>query len=93
MPNEILRTLEQLHAELSANPQLDAKTVASLRALIAEIPPAIERSEAGRQSTTGDSPKDLSERLETLITGFEVRHPQLTATLTKIANGLADLGI
>ena len=93
MSNEILKTLEQLHAELAKHPQLDAKTIDSLRTLIAEIPAAIENSEAGTQTTTSGPPRDLSERVQELITGFEVRHPQLTATLTKIADGLADLGI
>ncbi len=93
MSNEILKTLEQLHAELAKHPQLDAKTIESLRTLIAEIPAAIENSEAGTQTSTSGPPRDLSERVQELIAGLEVRHPQLTATLTKIADGLADLGV
>lgn len=92
MSQELMRQLEHLHAELARQSSLDPETEKSLRALLAEIPAALEKSRLER-TEGGGSNADVAERLQQLVLGFEARHPQLTATLTRFASGLADLGI
>lgn len=93
---ELLRTLEKLHSELSQNPQLDEGTLQSMRAIVNEIQLSIansvnDKSEASPKIQT-ETPF-FTERLQDLITRFEARHPQITATLSNIADRLTDMGI
>jgi hypothetical protein len=77
--------LEQLRTELAAS-ELDDKTHAQLRSLVADIERAIESDE---DST--DEP--LSEQVEDLVLKFEADHPQLTSALNQVAVALSNLGI
>lgn len=40
-----------------------------------------------------DEERTLNQRLQDVIEDFETRHPQLTATLSQIADRLSDMGI
>ena len=90
--DELSKTLDKLHEELSQSPQLDENTLRSMRFLLDEIQEVISRSE-NDISTESSEPLSIRERLQDMISDFEVRHPQLTATLSQIADRLTDMGI
>ncbi len=105
---ELSQTLRKLHDELSRNPELDESTLASLRLLLDEIQVAIDRGTGEESVAVGppvvDSADDsavdvkeqtlpVGERLRMAIDAFEARHPSLTLSLSKIADGLSSIGI
>ncbi len=93
MANEDLaQTLDKLHEELSGNPQLDEHTLRSMRSLLDEIQVVISRFDSGKP-TEDSQPLSIAQRLQEMISDFEVRHPQLTSTLSQIADRLTDMGI
>ncbi len=79
--------LEQLRTELAGVSQLDDKTHAQLRALVADIERAIESE---KDKLEGEP---LSEQVEDLVLKFEADHPQLTSALNQVAVALSNLGI
>ncbi|MDX1927544.1 MAG: DUF4404 family protein [Pirellulaceae bacterium] len=87
---ELSQTLRKLHEELSANPALDQSTINSLKSLLGEIQVAIDRA-ASEDSLQPALP--ITERIQSAITAFEARHPSLTLSLSKIADGLSAMGI
>jgi Domain of unknown function (DUF4404) len=90
---ELSRTLEKLHQELSQNPRLDEKTLRSMRAIAEEIQTSIARMNSNHPAPTQSEPTTITERLREMISEFEARHPQLTATMSQIADRLTDMGI
>ncbi len=95
---ELSQTLLKLHEELSGNPELDEKTLDSLRILLGEIQVAIDRAGGGEADEvepvdSADASLPVGERLRSAITAFEARHPSLTLSLSKIADGLSAMGI
>ena len=95
---ELSQTLNRLHEQLSQSPPLDEATVQSLRALLDEIEAATARGEVAESAdyvATAESDDDLSlsQRMRDAVEDFESRHPQLTVTLSQIADTLAEMGI
>ncbi len=100
---ELSQTLERLHEQLAQHPQLDAPTLHSLKSLLDEIQLACLNAEQRVEvnSTKNPTPNvgaehnqgSINQRLQDVITDFEVRHPKLTATLSQIADRLSDIGI
>lgn len=90
--DELSRTLEKLHIELSQASNLDPQTTRLLRNLLEEIQTVIARS-GDDESTDNQESLSLSRRWNDVIVDFEVRHPQLTATLSQITNRLSEMGI
>ena len=100
---ELAQTLDRLHQQLSHGPQLDEPTRESLRALLDEIQvvcanpdSAAQADDSAVESTPAQQPeleRSLNQRLQDVIEDFETRHPQLTATLSQIADRLSDMGI
>lgn len=100
---ELAQTLDRLHQQLSHGPQLDEPTRASLRALLDEIQvvcanpsSAAQADDPAAVSIPAHQPeldRSLNQRLQDVIEDFETRHPQLTATLSQIADRLSDMGI
>jgi hypothetical protein len=97
MANEALaRSLERLQQQLSQGPELDESTSTSLQALLSEIQSVCARAEvspAGAVPSEESPQHSLGDRLQRVIEDFESRHPQLTVTLSQIADQLSDLGI
>jgi hypothetical protein len=93
--NDLRRTLEQLHLDLSQNPNLDSSTVQSLRTLAEDIQKVLERASSDGEVLASDEVENttLADRMRGLIADFEVQHPQLTSTLSTIAERLSDMGI
>lgn len=89
--------LKRLHSELSGQPRLDPGTVESLRVLAADIERALAAQSQPPQPSGPDSTPSPDESLSSRVTGlledFEAHHPQLTKTLSMIAERLADMGI
>lgn len=90
--DELPQTLEKLHAELSQSPHVNDQTLRSLRTLLDEIQAVIARADVGEPEESLRK-SSLTERFRELIVDFEVRHPQLTATVSQIADRLSDMGI
>jgi hypothetical protein len=100
MRQELANTLQELHAELERSPQLDSDAVAALRALMQEIQQKTSQSEdqetAKEEDEAPSEDSDSSEmlqRLQGMIEDFEAHHPQLTRTLSLVAERLSDMGI
>lgn len=93
MSEELKRNLDSVHDELARQPELDPQTVESLRKLLSEISTAIERSGTQKSAESAAISDDFAGQVESLVTRFEAQHPQLSATLSKIANALASMGI
>jgi hypothetical protein len=85
-PSELERRLEDLHAELARTQSVDAKSRALLSDVQRDIDSVLERSDPR-------SHRSLRERLEAAIEHFETSHPVLTATMGRVMDQLANMGI
>jgi hypothetical protein len=84
--SELERQLEDLHAELARTQSLDPKS----RELLADVQRDIESALARSQEP---APTTLRGRLEAAIAHFETTHPVLTATMGRVMDQLANMGI
>ena len=83
---ELERRLSELHAELERTQSVDPESRELLEHVRRDIETVLERSdEPGRRSLRG--------RLEAAIEHFETSHPVLTATMGRVMDQLANLGI
>ena len=83
---ELARRLAELKSELARTQSVDPRSRELLEQVQREIESTLERSdEAGRGS--------LRARLEAAIQHFEESHPVLTATMGRVMDQLANLGI
>ena len=86
---DLRRRLEELHAELARTDEVDPEARAALEAVLADIRVLLARSEAeGRRENAS-----LAERLRVASRHFEASHPTLTATVGRVIDALAALGI
>jgi hypothetical protein len=92
MPSHLKEILAELHAELAGHPTLDAGTKESLRKVAGEISQVLE-GDATEEDTESVESETLSSRVQSFVDEFELQHPQLTKTLSTIAERLADMGI
>jgi Domain of unknown function (DUF4404) len=83
---ELERHLEELQAELARTQSLDPKS----RELLADVGRDIESVLARSDEPAHGS---LRERLEAAIQHFETSHPVLTATMGRVMDQLANMGI
>ena len=84
--DELSRRLSDLHAELARTQSVDPQSRELLEHVRRDIESVLERSdESGRSS--------LRDRLEAAIEHFETSHPLLTATMGRVMDQLANLGI
>ena len=83
---ELERRLSELHAELARTQSVDPES----RELLADVRRDIESVLA-----RSDDPdhRSLRRRLEAAIEHFETSHPVLTATMGRVMDQLANLGI
>jgi hypothetical protein len=86
---DLRRRLAELHAELERTDALDGESRAALEEVLAEIQGLLARSGPGRSR----EPASLSDRLREAGRHFEESHPTLTATLGRVVDALAALGI
>ncbi len=89
MEEEQLRqTLDQLHRELEQNPKLAIKERERLQHLARDIETLLR--EDGKRSGQLDS---VNRRLEAEIAEFELTHPALTQTMSRLLAILSSAGI
>ncbi len=81
--------LAELHAELENVDALDAEARAALEKVMHDIQDVLARSE---EEGGGEAPS-LADRLRDAGRHFEETHPALTATLGRVVDALAALGI
>jgi len=86
---EIQKTLENLHAELNSETEVDDQTRALLKTLAEDIQ-RLSEQEAGQSTEEVES---LSEQVQDLLLKFETDYPQLTTVLNQVSAALANLGI
>lgn len=84
--SELERRLEELHAELARTQNVDPKS----RELLADVQRDIETALARSDEPAHGS---LRERLAAAIEHFETSHPVLTATMGRVMDQLANMGI
>ena len=89
--DDLEQALDSLHQSLVDTPQIDEQTAVKMRLLIDEIQQTLSRSTPLASSITSNS--TLTQRVQGLISDFEVQHPKLTSNLSLIAERLADMGI
>ena len=85
---DLRRRLAELHAELERTDALDGESRAALEEVLGEIQELLARSEPARSE-----PVSLADRLREAGRHFEESHPTLTATLGRVVDALAALGI
>jgi hypothetical protein len=89
--DELLRTLETLHEDLSQRTEVDDATRTALETLLADLQRIV--SPAAPAAAPVSSDDSLGERLRAALAELELRHPTLTGTLSKFADRLSDMGI
>ena len=88
MPIDKLRAdLERLREEIARAEAGDRESLARLEALAAQV-----QRELDEENAVGD-PAALDDELEEAITGFEVRHPNLTAIVNNMLVALGSMGV
>jgi hypothetical protein len=85
----LVETLGRLHSELSAAEDVDPET----RALLQTLTDDIDRLLSKRGKATPSEVEPVSSGLRDLVLKFEGDHPQLSATIGKVADALAAMGI
>jgi hypothetical protein len=90
---ELAQSLDRLKQQLSHGPQLDEATLHSLRVLLDDIQRVCANPEPAAPDEVEVEERSLNQRLQDVIEDFELRHPQLTSTLSQIADRLSDMGI
>jgi hypothetical protein len=84
----LLSTLQALRAELADEKDVDAETVARLDQLTKDL----ERSVRGDEQTAARLAAPDSSGLKELLLKFEADHPQLSASVGRVADALAAMG-
>ena len=79
--------LEQLREAIARVEAGDRESVARLEQLAEEV-----RRELDEENAVGD-PAGLVDELEEVITGFEARHPNLTAIVNNMLVALGSMGV
>ncbi len=87
--DELLKTLERVHAELGDAASVDDETRRLLTTLTEDIRRLSEQSDAASAEHVGP----LADQVQDLVLQFETDHPQLTTALNQVAAALANLGI
>ncbi len=84
MPDtELKQQLEKLRLILAGAEELPRETREELEHVVADISTALE----------DEPPRDLVDRINSVIEDFEAHHPTLTDLLRRIVEGLANMGI
>jgi hypothetical protein len=85
--DQLQATLRRLHDELSQTEGVDPETLAHLRELTDQMRRALDQR---HEPTDVES---SASGLKSLLLKFEADHPQLSATIGRVADALAAMGI
>lgn len=89
--DELKKTLETLHTELSQTAEVDPEVRKLLTEVAGDIEQALQEEPPEAESDTEES--DLIDRVNNLASHFEDQHPRLAQIIGRIADGLSQLGI
>jgi Domain of unknown function (DUF4404) len=84
---QLAETLDQLHADLSRAESVDPQTLAKLRMLTEDIQRLADEQEASPEEV-----EPVSNGLRDMMLKFEADHPQLSASVGRVADALAAMG-
>jgi len=87
--DELLKTLEKVHAELADAKSVDEET----RRLLTTLTEDLRRLSEQGDAASAENVEPLSDQVQDLVLQFETDHPQLTTALNQVAAALANLGI
>jgi len=87
--DELLKTLEKVHAELADAKSVDDET----RRLLTTLTEDLRRLSEQGDAASAENVEPLSDQVQDLVLQFETDHPQLTTALNQVAAALANLGI
>jgi hypothetical protein len=85
----LLATLQELRAELSSADDVDPETLARLDQLIKDL----ERKASRGDEAVVSAVEPASGGLKEMLLKFEAEHPQLSASIGRVADALAAMGI
>ena len=88
---DFIQSLDSLRQNLAESTKIDETVAEKMRLLVDEIQLTLTRSDSASHS--GVTEPTLSDRLQEFIDDFQTHHPQLTSSLSLIAERLADMGI
>jgi ABC-type transporter Mla subunit MlaD len=86
----LMRTLEQLHAELAQTDRVDAETLEKLQILSADIQRTLDEGQL--QAPQAERDEEPITGLKDLLLKYEAEHPQLSASIGRVADALAAMG-
>lgn len=87
--NELNQLLQRLHSQIEHAQSLDEEQIQQLRHLEVDIQNLLARSPVKR----GGSQVDILDQLESAVATFEMSHPSLAATFSKLMEILSNAGI
>lgn len=94
MPEQRLRdTLQRLHDDLAAEPDLDGETATMLGDILADITRLLDDRAGADPDAQGAQDDSLAGRLASATGDFEATHPRLTTAVTQLAEALSAMGI
>jgi hypothetical protein len=85
---QLLQTLEELRAELLLAKSVDPETLAQLEQLTKDIQRAVHQGDRDLEAAVEPD----SSGLKDLLLKFEAEHPQLSASIGRVADALAAMG-
>ncbi len=89
---ELVNSIRRLHELLEKNEPLETTAKEALLAITEEIRQALASADRTKQEATEAEPT-LASQVSDWIIELEAKHPQLTHTLSQIADRLSDMGI
>lgn len=84
----LLQTLEELRAELLLAKSVDPETMAQLERLTKDLRHAVHQGERSTEPEVEPTTSGLND----LLLKFEADHPQLSASIGRVADALAAMG-
>ena len=90
MNSEVIKSLiRQLHDTLDGTSEISDTDREQLRQLSVDLQALVAQPNASVRS----GHQNIIDRLNWVVTRFEVSHPDLTATMSQISKALGDMGI
>jgi len=93
LKNRLRETLNELHAELENVEEVDPEMRGMLLGAAQEIDEKIQPTETDATDSPAAEDQPLDDRLADAARHFEVTHPTLSGIISRLANGLSQLGI
>lgn len=87
---ELLKTLQALHADLSTTERVDPQAERLLRKVTADIERLLDEEQPSPEE---DDSSSLSGKLQEMVLEWEAEHPRIARVIGQVADALANLGI